>query len=88
MKEKNDIQEALKCLQKAKSIEPENSSILKEIKTVNSLLQKQKNYEKELAKRMFSSNTEPQSKDKIEKKNTSVCFITNYKNLRFELLVN
>lgn len=71
MKEKNDIQEALKCLQKAKALEPDNSSILKEIKSVTALLQKQKNYEKELAKRMFSSSTDT-SKSKKEVRKSSV----------------
>lgn len=72
MKEKNDIPEAIKCLQRAKSIEPENQSIIKELKTVNGLLQKQKNYEKELAKRMFNNKNETSKKEEKKKKRTSV----------------
>lgn len=70
MKEKNDIPEALRILQKAKSIEPDNTSVTKEIKALNGIIQKHKNFEKELAKRMFN-NSEADSVHKIKDKRKS-----------------
>lgn len=51
---KNDLQTALKCLQRANEILPNEEDILKELTTITSLIQKQKVSERELARRMFN----------------------------------
>lgn len=73
LKAKNDIQEALKCLQKAKQLEPDNTTIQKEIQEINIMLKKHKNYEKELARRMFNGTAlkKESNAGEPEKKNTS-----------------
>lgn len=45
---------ALKCLQKASSVSPNNPDIQKEMASLNNLIQKQKVTERELARRMFN----------------------------------
>ncbi|XP_030745622.1 peptidyl-prolyl cis-trans isomerase FKBP8-like [Sitophilus oryzae] len=65
---KNDLHQALQLLEKAKSIEPNDCSILKEINNVNSRLQKQKSSEREYARRMFGGPLPAPSKKEFEKK--------------------
>lgn len=67
LKAKNDVQEAMKCLQRAKELEPDNTTIQKEIHDINTILKKQKNYEKELAKRMFNRSGGKSDKSKLTK---------------------
>lgn len=50
---KNDLNNALKMLEKAKCLEPDDPLITKEIALVNGLINKQKNSEREYARRMF-----------------------------------
>lgn len=54
---KNDLPTAMRCLLKAKELAPTDSEIQKEIIKVSKLLDKQKNTEKELARRMFNGTT-------------------------------
>lgn len=65
---KNDLPRALKLLEKAKALEPDDALITKEINAVNNLISKQKNSEREYARRMFggSSPTSSTSKTKVE----------------------
>ncbi|XP_076266990.1 peptidyl-prolyl cis-trans isomerase FKBP8-like [Rhynchophorus ferrugineus] len=53
---KNDLSQALQLLEKAKSVDPEDATITKEINNVNLLIQKQKNSEREYARRMFGGS--------------------------------
>lgn len=57
----------MKCLQKAKELEPDNTTIQKEIQDINTIFKKQKNYEKELAKRMFNRSGGKNEKSKSTK---------------------
>ncbi|XP_060536324.1 peptidyl-prolyl cis-trans isomerase FKBP8 [Cylas formicarius] len=59
---KNDLQAALKCLEKARSLEPEDGLIAKEINIVNGLIQKQKTSEREYARRMFGGTSKTLNK--------------------------
>lgn len=63
-KEKNDLSSAMKCLQKANELSPNNSDIQKQITYISQKLQKQKVTERELARRMFSA-------PKVEQKTVS-----------------
>ncbi|XP_018319727.1 peptidyl-prolyl cis-trans isomerase FKBP8 isoform X2 [Agrilus planipennis] len=56
LRAKNDLNGAMQILQKANKIEPKNVDIQKEILSIQGLLQKQKNSEKELARRMFKDH--------------------------------
>ncbi|XP_050297331.1 peptidyl-prolyl cis-trans isomerase FKBP8-like [Anthonomus grandis grandis] len=53
---KNDLPQALKLLEKAKSLEPEDPLITKEINQVSATINKQKNSEREYARRMFGTS--------------------------------
>ncbi|KAJ8925653.1 hypothetical protein NQ315_009498, partial [Exocentrus adspersus] len=62
---KNDLPAAMKCLQKAKELAPNDAEIQKEINAVAKILEKQKVSERELARRMFSP---PKKTDKNDRK--------------------
>lgn len=82
------MQEALKYLLKAQSLEPENTTIQKDLNDINAILKKHKTYEKELAKRMFNSSTKNESKarkNEGSRKKVSVLF---YDLIRFTLTRN
>uniref|UniRef100_A0A1Y1KRE4 peptidylprolyl isomerase n=1 Tax=Photinus pyralis TaxID=7054 RepID=A0A1Y1KRE4_PHOPY len=53
-KAKNDVQTALSCLKKAEKLSPQDADILKEIASLEKIKEKQKQSEKELARRMFN----------------------------------
>lgn len=77
-KEKNDITAALKCLQKAKEISPNDRDVQKEISNLNGILQKQKVTERELARRMFSgskSSADDEAKKKRQSSRVSCDFL-------------
>lgn len=63
---KNDLPQALKLLEKARNLEPEDVLIVKEINAINGLINKQKNSEREYARRMFGggSNTKANKETK------------------------
>ncbi|XP_018576191.1 peptidyl-prolyl cis-trans isomerase FKBP8 isoform X2 [Anoplophora glabripennis] len=62
---KNDLPTAMRCLQKAKELAPNDIEIQKEINAVAKILEKQKVSERELAKRMFNP---PKKTDKTDSK--------------------
>lgn len=66
----------MRCLLKAKELAPTDSEIQKEIIKVSKLLDKQKNTEKELARRMFNgTTTKPDDlKDKKKSRGSKVSF--------------
>ncbi|XP_066157485.1 peptidyl-prolyl cis-trans isomerase FKBP8-like isoform X2 [Euwallacea fornicatus] len=67
---KNELPQALKLFEKARSLEPEDPLIVKEILLVSGLIHKQKNSEKEYARRMFANVTPSgalNSKTKVKK---------------------
>ncbi|XP_072388478.1 peptidyl-prolyl cis-trans isomerase FKBP8 [Diabrotica undecimpunctata] len=74
-KGQNDLTTAMKCLQKAKEYAPNDPDIQKEINAMTKLIQKQKNSEKELAKRMFNGTAKPESNNKSSKKSSGGKFI-------------
>ncbi|XP_056638956.1 peptidyl-prolyl cis-trans isomerase FKBP8 [Diorhabda sublineata] len=53
----NDLPTAMKCLQKAKELSPNDPEIQKEMNNLSKMLLKQKMSEKELAKRMFNGSS-------------------------------
>lgn len=67
---KNNLNMAMKCLQKASELAPDDPEIQKEINNVSKNLAKQKAVERDLARRMFN---DPNSKrpfgDRNDKKN-------------------
>ncbi|ENN70253.1 hypothetical protein YQE_13036, partial [Dendroctonus ponderosae] len=74
---KNDLPQALRLLEKARTLEPEDPHIAKEIASVTAQINKQKNSEREYARRMFGNNSAsstdkkaPENKKKSE--NTKV----------------
>lgn len=74
-KEKNNIKSALQCLQKANEVSPSNPDIQKEINVLNTIIQKQKQTERELARRMLngpksSANDKNQKKEEPSKVST------------------
>lgn len=56
---------AMKCLQKAKELAPNDLEIQKEINAIAKILEKQKVSERELARRMFNT---PKKTDKADPK--------------------
>ncbi|XP_019877780.2 peptidyl-prolyl cis-trans isomerase FKBP8 [Aethina tumida] len=68
LRAKNDLTAALKCLQKAKDVAPNDQDVQKELNAINMLMQKQKGVERELARRMFNG---PKKSDNNVKKGTS-----------------
>lgn len=55
---KNDLQAALACLKRASQVAVHDDDIQKEIQTINQLIQKQNDREREVARRMFSGNND------------------------------
>ncbi|KAJ8928885.1 hypothetical protein NQ314_018491 [Rhamnusium bicolor] len=66
---KNDLLLAMKCLQKAKELSPNDAEIQKEINSVAKILEKQKVSERELARRMFNGPKKTDSKTESKKDN-------------------
>ncbi|VEN61029.1 unnamed protein product [Callosobruchus maculatus] len=64
---KNDLPVAMRCLMKAKELAPNDADIQKEINHVSRMLERQKQSERELARRMFNG---PQQQQQKEAKNT------------------
>lgn len=60
----NDLPTAMKCLQKAKELSPNDPEIQKEINSLSKMLLKQKITEKELAKRMFNGGSKSSGTNK------------------------
>ncbi|XP_044745021.1 peptidyl-prolyl cis-trans isomerase FKBP8 [Coccinella septempunctata] len=60
---KNDIGSAMKSLLKAKEVSPADPDINNELTKLNKIIEKQKKTERELAKRMFGSNSTKQGKN-------------------------
>lgn len=54
---KNDLNMAIRCLEKAKELAPEDPEVQKEIQYVTKCIEKQKVSERELARRMFSDSS-------------------------------
>nr|XP_022921247.1 peptidyl-prolyl cis-trans isomerase FKBP8-like [Onthophagus taurus] len=69
-KAKNELPMALKYLQKANEIAPDDQDIIKEISTLGGLIKKQKVSEKQLAQRMFNLK-DNDDKKKLVKSNRS-----------------
>lgn len=67
---KNDLPQALKLLEKARSLEPDDVLIVKEINAINGLINKQKNSEREYARRMFGGGSPSSTKANKETKST------------------
>ncbi|XP_066260669.1 peptidyl-prolyl cis-trans isomerase FKBP8 isoform X2 [Euwallacea similis] len=68
---KNELPQALKLFEKARSLEPEDPLIVKEILLVSGLIHKQKNSEREYARRMFANVTPSgalNNKSKVKKR--------------------
>nr|CAI5846159.1 unnamed protein product [Callosobruchus analis] len=53
---KNDLPVAMRCLMKAKELAPNDADIQKEINNVSRMLERQKQSERELARRMFNGS--------------------------------
>lgn len=66
---KNDLPQALRLLEKARTLEPEDPHIAKEIASVTAQINKQKNSEREYARRMFGNNAASTGKKSENKKN-------------------
>lgn len=64
---KNDINIAMKCLQKAKELAPDDPEIQKEIANVAKIMETQKASERELARRMFNGSSSKHKNDNKKK---------------------
>nr|XP_023015036.1 peptidyl-prolyl cis-trans isomerase FKBP8-like isoform X1 [Leptinotarsa decemlineata] len=71
---KNDLPAAMKWLQKAKELAPNDSEIQKEITVVGKLLEKQKATEREVARRMFNGPKKDKDLEKIISRKSKVQF--------------
>ncbi|KAL3285718.1 hypothetical protein HHI36_000247 [Cryptolaemus montrouzieri] len=67
-KAKTDIAAAMKSLQKAKEIAPNDPDIQNELTKLKQIVEKQKKTERELAKRMFGSTLKQEKKPPLSKK--------------------
>lgn len=77
-KAKNDVPTALSCLKKAEKLSPQDADILKEIASLAKIKEKQKQSEKELARRMFNglSNEKVSRKKKRSRSPKLMTFVT------------
>lgn len=71
---KNDMNMAIKCLQKCKELAPDDAEVQKEINNVTKIIEKQKVNERELARRMFygrDAKNDPENLSKTKNSNNN-----------------
>ncbi|KAL1501200.1 hypothetical protein ABEB36_006574 [Hypothenemus hampei] len=83
---KNELPQALRLLEKARVLEPDDTSIAKEIANVTGMINKQKNSEREYARRMFGTTAGSQTEIKFAKKKKKE--VRSMKNTVSEALLN